>query len=150
MKQALSLKRLTLFVGFVATLGAAAAAVTFHGQSTPQVSPQGSSAASDANVSSDEATKSRIQQRYLSTPGQFDLDASAKELAGVTIEGEYHICAEKVEITAEQYIEISRMLDKPRPFASEFKAVVDRALASPDGVSDCSYRVLALIDRTAK
>ncbi|HBO6306048.1 MULTISPECIES: hypothetical protein [Pseudomonas] len=147
MKQVLSLKRLTLFVGFVATLGAGAAAVTFHGQSTPQVSPKGSS---DASVSSDEITKARIQKRYLSAPGQFDLDASAKELAGVTIEGEYHICAEKVEITAEQYIEISRMLDKPRPFASEFKAVVDRALSSPDGVSDCSYRVLALIDRAAK
>lgn len=150
MKQVLSLKRLTLFVGFVATLVAGAAAVTLHGQTTPQVSPRGSSASSDANVPSDEATKARIQKRYLSTPGQFDLDASAKELADVTIEGEYHICAEKIEISAEQYIDISRMLDKQRPFASEFKAVVDQALASPDGVSDCSYRVLALIDRAAK
>ncbi|HHH9443139.1 TPA: hypothetical protein ACP32N_005127 [Pseudomonas aeruginosa] len=137
-------------MGFVASLCAGAAAVTIHGRSEPaSIAPVTNSSVETPQVD-DVAARARIQQRYLFAPGEFDLDAAAKELAGVTIEGEYHICTQTSEITAEQYIEISRMLDRPRPHAKEFKAIVDHALAAPVGVADCSYRVLALIDRAAK
>ncbi|WP_458219803.1 hypothetical protein, partial [Pseudomonas aeruginosa] len=42
---------------------------------------------------------------------------------------------------------ISRMLDTQRSHAVEFKKAVDLALSAPEGVSDCTFRVLTLIDR---
>ncbi|MDF5950299.1 hypothetical protein [Pseudomonas aeruginosa] len=39
------------------------------------------------------------------------------------------------------------MLDTQRSHAVEFKKAVDLALSAPEGVSDCTFRVLTLIDR---
>ncbi|MBM3105649.1 hypothetical protein IIE18_10910 [Pseudomonas sp. V1] len=136
--QSRTIQRLAMLAGFAATIVAIVGAVQYLGSGTPAEAP-----ANDAE------TKSAIQARYLASPSTFDLPAAASDLAAATMEGGYHVCTLQAEITAEQYVDISRMLDQPRPHADAFRAVVDRALDTPEGVADCTYRVLVLLDRVA-
>ncbi|WP_206018966.1 hypothetical protein [Pseudomonas aeruginosa] len=78
--------------------------------------------------------KASIQEDFLKAPAKFDISTAAKRLSDVTIEGGYHICSPKDEITADQYIDISRMLDTQRlPCCRVQKKRVDLALSAPEG-----------------
>lgn len=141
MKQVSPHKRLILIVSFAASIAATIGAIQYS-HTTPGAMP-----AITSTESSDEIVKASIQEDFLKAPAKFDLTTAAKRLSDVTIEEGYHICSPKDEITADQYIDISRMLDTQRSHAVEFKKAVDLALSAPDGVSDCTFRVLTLIDR---
>ena len=91
-----------------------------------------------------EQIKSDIASNFSAKPEAFDFDAAVQRLADVRIEGEYAICATNAEITGQQYVEVSALVDQYQTKIMGLKLALNSALYG-EGISDCDYRVLMLL-----
>jgi hypothetical protein len=91
-----------------------------------------------------EQIKREIVDSFQADPEAFDLEGAVQRLAAIRIEGEYAICAATAEITGQQYVEISGLVDQYQSQIKGLKLALNSAL-SGEGISDCDYRVLMLV-----
>ncbi|WP_213664080.1 hypothetical protein [Stutzerimonas stutzeri] len=91
-----------------------------------------------------EQIKREIVDSFQAEPEAFDLEGAVQRLAAIRIEGEYEICATTAEITGQQYVEISGLVDQYQSQIKGLKLALNSAL-SGEGISDCDYRVLMLV-----
>lgn len=91
-----------------------------------------------------EQIKREIADSFRAHPEAFDFEFSVQRLAGIRIEGEYAICTTTTEITGQQYVEISALVDQYQSKIKGLKLALNEALAG-EGISDCDFRVLMLV-----
>jgi hypothetical protein len=91
-----------------------------------------------------EQIKRDIVDSFHADPVAFDLEGAVERLAAIRLEGEYPICAATAEITGQQYVEISGLVDQYQSQIRGLNLALNTAL-SGEGISDCDYRVLMLV-----
>lgn len=91
-----------------------------------------------------EQIKREIADSFKANPEAFEFETAVQRLAGIRIEGEYAICTTTAEITGQQYVELSGLVDQYQSKIKGLKLALNEALAG-EGISDCDYRVLMLV-----
>lgn len=91
-----------------------------------------------------EQIKREIVDSFKAKPEAFDFEDAVQQLAAIRLEGDYAICAVTAEITGQQYVEISGLVDQYQSKIKGLKLALNSALAG-EGISDCDYRVLMLV-----
>lgn len=108
-----------------------AAAATYYTAALPFLS-----------VSTPEAAKEQIKANFLADQRGFDFDSASLLLSESRVENEYAVCSATAEATADQYVELSGLIDKHAEKAPGLKIAMNAALRGSAGVSDCDYRVM--------
>jgi hypothetical protein len=85
-----------------------------------------------------------IHSTFKAEPNTFDFEAASELLASSRLAGEFSVCSAATEATGDQYIEISRLVDKYEKDIHGLQLALNKALKG-DGITDCDYRVLMTV-----
>lgn len=136
----ISAKKTTLIVAVMALAAAGAFAALQR--------PIASSTAGIGLIEDADTVKADIAHAFAEGPGVFNLPASSNRLAKSRLDG-FAVCTQSVEATAEQYVEVSQMLDKATKFVPELQRAVDGVMDSKAGMTDCDFRVITAISKVS-